>query len=147
MAKNRTCVCCFTRYSYCPTCGGADRLKPTWYTNYCSEDCMTLWKTAIEYNMNIISKQEAKTIVESLNLKDTSKYEESVQRTLEKILKEDVVEVPTLSVEEPVVQEEVVVEPTKEFSILVEEEQPVYYKKSKKNKQKSHAVVTEEENE
>lgn len=38
MVNNRTCFLCGKKYSYCPTCS-KDKLKPTWYAMFCSEEC------------------------------------------------------------------------------------------------------------
>lgn len=41
MAKNRTCLLCGQKYSYCPHCD-RDKLKPTWYFVFCSDKCNQL---------------------------------------------------------------------------------------------------------
>lgn len=87
--NNRTCLCCSTRYSYCPSCSGADRFAPTWKAEFCSETCKDLWYTATRYNMQKLTKQEAQDIIKSLPLKSTSEYVACVQRDLGVILKED----------------------------------------------------------
>lgn len=154
MAKDRTCRCCNTTYSYCPSCSNVDKLKPTWYTDYCSEECMTLWTTAVKVNMNMLTKEEAKDIIKTLELKDKSVYKECIQRDLKNILEEDVevveiIETPIqeVPVEEAIVLvEEPIVEETVEPSAPpVVEAPPVSYKKNKKNRQKSHAVVKKED--
>lgn len=86
--KNRTCLACSTKYSYCSTCG-TDRNKPSWYSQFCSEDCMTLWTTATKFNMEMLSKAEAKEVISELNLKDHSEYVACVQRDLAVILAEE----------------------------------------------------------
>lgn len=86
MRKNRKCICCETQYTYCPDCGGPDKLKPTWYAEFCSEDCKELWLTATKYNMQLITKDEAAKIISDLTLKDKSEYVDCVQRDLTNIL-------------------------------------------------------------
>lgn len=86
--KNRTCLACSTKYSYCPTCG-TDKNKPSWHSQFCSENCMTLWTTATKFNMEMLSKAEAKEIISELNLKDHSEYVTCVQRDLSVILAEE----------------------------------------------------------
>lgn len=86
MRKNRKCSCCGAQYNYCPDCGGADRLKPTWYSEFCSETCKDLWMTATKYNMQTLTKEEAAKIISGLTLKDKSEYVECVQRDLKNIL-------------------------------------------------------------
>lgn len=89
MKKNRKCICCSKQYSYCPNCGGTDRLKPYWYSEFCSEECKGVWDIATRYNMQLISKQEAKTVLSKYDLVDISKYVACVQRDLENIYKEE----------------------------------------------------------
>lgn len=84
--KNRQCTCCNTQYSYCPDCGGADRLKESWYSEFCCVECKDLWLTAIKYNMQLLTKEEAAKIISNLSLKDKSEYVDCVQRDLENIL-------------------------------------------------------------
>ena len=89
MANTRKCFCCSTRYSYCPNCSGADRLKESWKATFCSEDCMTIWTTCTKFNMGRLTKSEAKEIISALTLKPTSEYVPCVQRDLGVIMKED----------------------------------------------------------
>lgn len=89
MAKNRTCICCGAVYSYCPNCSKIDAAKPSWQSTFCSADCMTLWTTATKYNMQMLSKQEAKAIISALALKPKENYTSCVQRDLDVILAED----------------------------------------------------------
>lgn len=89
MRKNRKCICCSTQYCYCPDCGGVDRLKPSWYSEFCGEDCKDLWMAATRFNMKTISKEEAKKIILALNLKDKAEYVECVQKDLDNIVFED----------------------------------------------------------
>lgn len=94
MRKNRKCICCSTEYSYCPDCNGVDKLKPSWHTEFCSEDCKDLWAAATKFNMDMISKEEAQEIIVNLNLKDKSEYVKCVQRDLDNIFDED--EIPVV---------------------------------------------------
>ena len=89
MVKNKTCLCCSTKFSYCPDCSKTDALKPSWAGTFCSEDCMIIWTTATKYNLNKITKSEAKSIIESLTLKPTEQYSKCVQRDLGTILAEE----------------------------------------------------------
>lgn len=87
--KNKTCLCCGTKFSYCPDCSKADALKPAWASEFCSEDCMTLWTTATKFNLGKLTKSEAKTIISALTLKPTEQYAKCVQRDLGVILAEE----------------------------------------------------------
>ena len=129
--RDRQCLCCGTKYSYCPTCG-PDKLKPTWMTEFCSESCKELFETATKYNLKKLTKSEAKNIIEKLELKEKSAYVECVQKDLENIL-----------AEEPAVKEETAEEESKveEDIIPIVEEKPAF---TPKKKQKSHEVVKKE---
>lgn len=89
MRKNRKCICCSTEYSYCPNCGGPDKLKPSWYSEFCSEDCKDLWMTATKFNMGMVEKKDAKEIISALSLKDKSEYAKCVQTDLDNIFKDE----------------------------------------------------------
>lgn len=131
MRKNRQCICCSTEYTYCPDCNGSDRLKPSWYSEFCREDCKDLWLTATKFNMGMLEKKDAKDIISSLNLKDKSEYVACVQRDLEVIFSEDPIAV-TLEAE--------IKEVSKDKSIVETN--------IKGNKKKAvHEVVIKKENE
>ena len=87
--KNRTCLACGTKYSFCPDCNGADKIAPTWKSDFCSETCMTLWTTCTKFNLNKLTKPEAKSIISALTLKPIEQYVKCVQRDLGVILKEE----------------------------------------------------------
>ena len=89
MRKNRKCICCSTEYTYCHECNGSDRLKPSWYSEFCSEDCKDLWLTATKFNMGMIEKKDTKDMISALNLKDKSEYVKCIQRDLEVIFAEE----------------------------------------------------------
>ena len=89
MVKNRKCLSCSTSYSYCPNCAGADRFAPTWKAEFCSESCKDLWLTATKYNMHLLSKDEAKSIISSLELKPIDNYVECVKRDYATIMTEE----------------------------------------------------------
>ncbi|MGN5456808.1 MAG: hypothetical protein ACI4XN_12505 [Candidatus Kurthia intestinigallinarum] len=80
MVKNRQCLACNTKYSYCPDCSHADKLAPSWKAMFCSEDCMMLWTTLTKFGMNKLTKSEAKSIISELDLKPIGTYVNCVQR-------------------------------------------------------------------
>lgn len=85
-ATNRKCLCCSTRYSYCPSCSRRDSLKPSYFADFCSETCMTLWTTATKYNMSMLTKPEAKSIISALDLKPIDAYVTCIQRDYANIM-------------------------------------------------------------
>ena len=132
--RDRQCLCCNTKYSYCPTCS-SDKMKPIWMTEFCSESCKELFETATKYNLKKITKPEAKEIIEKLELKEKSAYVNCVQKDLENILAEEKAVKEEPKVEEktaPILEEE---------PVVVEEPAPEKPAFTPKKKQKSHEVV------
>ena len=89
MVSNRKCICCGEKYQYCPSCGN-DRLKETWYSAFCSETCKDLWQTLSKYSMGFINKSQAIKLINTLPLKDKSKYVACVQCDLGKLFEKEV---------------------------------------------------------
>lgn len=89
MAKNKQCLACKQSFSHCPDCSRVDKLKPTWASQFCTESCMTLWATLTKFGMNLLTKQEAKEIISSLDLKPIDTYVGCVQRDYTKVMHEE----------------------------------------------------------
>lgn len=87
--QNRKCLACGTKYTYCPTCSRADALKPSWYSEFCSEPCMEIWTTFTKYNMNMLTKDDAKAVVSGLALKPIESYAQCIQRDYAKVMTEE----------------------------------------------------------
>lgn len=88
-SKNRKCLSCGTKYSYCPSCSRVNALEPTWKSEFCSETCMTLWTTLTKYGMEFLTKDEAKAIISNIDLKPVSAYADCVQRDYAKVMAEE----------------------------------------------------------
>lgn len=87
--KNKTCLACKTKYSFCPSCSRADALAPSWRAQFCCEECMQLWTTLTRFNMGKHTKVEAKEVISGLNLKPIDTYVECVQRDMSIIMAEE----------------------------------------------------------
>lgn len=87
--NNKKCLACGTVYTFCPDCSNADRLAPAWKAEFCCEDCKTLWSTATRFNMNKLTKAEAKAIISALELKPAEQYVACIQRDLKNIMVEE----------------------------------------------------------
>ena len=111
MTKNRSCLCCGTKFSYCPDCSRSDALQPSWKSEFCSEPCMALWTTLTKYGMNRLTKSEAKSIISELDLKSLDSYAPCVQRDYTKVMTEDPkpkrIKRPDIQPVEPTVVEEI----------------------------------------
>lgn len=89
MVKNKQCLACGEKFSYCPDCSRIDKLKPAWASQFCVESCATLWTTLTKFGMSMITKSEAKEIISSLDLKPIDIYVACVQRDYAKVMAEE----------------------------------------------------------
>lgn len=83
----RTCVLCKQNYSYCPVCNPEDRLKPTWYFCYCSDNCHDIDNIASAYEDRRITDIEAKAKLEKLDLSRKEYFGESYKNSIASIMK------------------------------------------------------------
>ena len=88
-SKNRKCLSCGAKYSYCPSCSRVNALEPSWKSEFCSETCMTLWTTLTKYGMEFLTKNEAKDIVSNLDLKPIASYADCIQRDYTRVMAEE----------------------------------------------------------
>lgn len=89
VSKNRKCLSCGTKYSYCPSCSRVDALDSVWKSEFCSETCMTLWSTLTKFSMSRITKNEAKSVISELDLNPIDTYVACVQRDYAKVMAEE----------------------------------------------------------
>ena len=87
--KNRSCLACGVKYSYCPNCSRADKLAPAWKAEFCSESCMTLWTVLTKFGMGRLSKVDAQEMISALNLKPIDTYATCVKRDYAKVMLEN----------------------------------------------------------
>ena len=117
--SNKTCYACKTKYSYCPSCSRVDALKPSWASEFCSENCMILWTTLTKFGMNSITKSEAKSIISDLDLKPIYEYAECVRRDYKKVMAKEPKK-RGKRIEIKPIDEAIEIEPTVVESVLVE---------------------------
>lgn len=63
----RKCILCGKSYQYCPSCP-KDAKKETWYALFDSENCKNISKALTDYNLNKISKDEARSALLACDL-------------------------------------------------------------------------------
>ena len=84
---NRKCYVCDTKYEYCKSCG-RDRTKPEWMAEFHEANCAIIFETCVRFNMELISKEEAKAMLANCDLSNKASFKESIQTTLAEILGE-----------------------------------------------------------
>lgn len=86
MAKlNRKCIICGTRYSYCPYCS-EDTNKPTWMAIFCGENCKDIYTTLDDFRDGRISKEDAQTVLNGLDLYPIEKLPKNFQEIFNEII-------------------------------------------------------------
>ena len=63
----RKCILCGTEYTYCPGCP-KDATKESWYAIFDNENCKNISKALTDYNLNKISKSEARHALLACNI-------------------------------------------------------------------------------
>lgn len=86
--RQRECYLCGESYKYCSTCS-QDRMKPSWMAEFHSENCKNIFDIATRFNMNLLTKEEAKAAMEKCDLTNKENFKSYVQRDLENIFAED----------------------------------------------------------
>lgn len=86
--RTRKCYLCGEKYSYCPTCSN-DRMKPAWMAEFHSENCKNIFDICTRYNMQLLTKEEAKAAIEKCDLSNKANFKDYVKRDLAAILAEE----------------------------------------------------------
>lgn len=86
--RKRECYLCGESYAYCGSCS-QDRTKPSWMSEFHSENCKTIFDTCTRYNMGMLSKTEAKDVLSACNLTNKANFKSYVIRDLEVIFAEE----------------------------------------------------------
>lgn len=137
---NKKCLCDGTKFSYCPDCSRADALKPSWASEFCSEECMILWTTLTKFGMNALTKSEAKSIISELDLKPIETYAPCVQRDYAKVMVKEKKSNKNVKKIEPTV----VVEQQEEVVLPVVSDDKIENIEFMTIEETSHAVVIQE---
>ena len=109
--RTRTCYLCNSKYEYCPTCS-QDKMKPAWMAEFHSESCKNIFDICTRFNMNLLTKAEAKDALQSCDLSNKDNFKDYVQNDLANIFKPDEDKI-TVNVEaeiKEITKDEVVVE-------------------------------------
>ena len=83
--NNKTCILCGKKYSYCSRCYEFDHL-PRWMECYCSENCKNIFNTLCSYNMDHITKEEAKLRLEKCDLSHKHNFFHTTQESIDSIM-------------------------------------------------------------
>lgn len=82
----RMCCVCHKEYPFC-LCNPEDRLKPTWYFAYCSENCKDIYNVTSAFEDGRMTDIEAKEKLEKLDLSRKEYFGESYKNSIASIMK------------------------------------------------------------
>lgn len=86
--RTRECLLCGVKYEYCPTCS-QDKMKPTWMSEFHDENCKNIFDIATRFNMQLLTKEEAKEAMEKCDLSNKENFKDYLKRDLENIFTEE----------------------------------------------------------
>ena len=102
--KTRECYLCGEKYNYCPTCS-QDRMKPAWMAEFHDENCKNIFDICTRFNMELMSKTEAKKALTACDLSNKDNFKSYVQRDIANIFAEDAPKGAKIKTSEVVKQE------------------------------------------
>ena len=82
--KNRECLTCGAKYSYCPSC---NRNEPYWMTEFHAENCKNIFQICTQYNVGLLTKYQAKAELDACDLSNKETFKQCIQCDLENIYK------------------------------------------------------------
>lgn len=84
--KNRECLTCGTKYSYCPSC---NRKEPHWMAEFHDENCKNILQICTQYNIGLLTKEQAKEALNACDLSNKENFNQSIQRDFANIFAEE----------------------------------------------------------
>jgi hypothetical protein len=132
--KLRQCVVCRNQYTFCPRCND-DKNKPLWYFTFDSENCKNIYDVTSKYEDGRLSANEAKDILEKLNLAKITNFGESYKASIAKINEATTIKV--VGVVEDIIEEsiieDIIEESVTDTDIIIEEKVVKKPRKAKRN--------------
>jgi hypothetical protein len=105
--ENATCIVCGKKYHLCIACERSKATWKTWKMIADTENCYEIYKVLNDYNFNKISKEEARNLLEKLDLKNVDTFKENVKSKIKEIMKRKKTSKVEKTIEvEDVIQEE-----------------------------------------
>lgn len=84
-SKHRVCYLCGEMYRYCPNCSEYAG-KPAFLSTFHNGNCKLIFQTCTDFNMNLITKEQAVEILSHCDLSKKENFKDDVRRTINRIL-------------------------------------------------------------
>ena len=85
--NNAVCIICGKEYHLCIACERNKGNWKSWRTITDTENCYKIYKVLNDYSFNKISKNEAKALLENLDLKNLNSFKEKIKEKIKEIMK------------------------------------------------------------
>ena len=85
--ENATCIVCGKKYHLCIACERSKSSWKTWKSITDTENCYKIYQILTDYNFDKISKDEARSLLEELDLSEIDSFKESVKKQIKDIMK------------------------------------------------------------
>lgn len=85
MKDERECVICGTHYSYCPNCADYSS-EPRWKFLFHDQNCHDIYNVLNNYGAGIITKDEARTKLQGLNLSKKNSFRKDFREQIDDIM-------------------------------------------------------------
>ena len=86
--RSRECYLCGTKYKFCGSCTN-DRTKPSWMSEFHDENCKIIFDICTRYNMQMISKEDAKAALNECDLSNKESFKDYVKQDISNIFTDD----------------------------------------------------------
>lgn len=94
--NNRKCLVCGREYRYCPRCR-EDKGLPSWLALFHDNNCKVIFEVVNDYCNKIITKTEAKKMLDKCDLSGKKNFKESVANALNEIYVSNTKDVKTIN--------------------------------------------------
>lgn len=84
--KNRECLTCGAKYSYCPNC---NRREPSWMAEFHAENCKNIFQICIQHNVGLLAKEDAQVALNACDLSNKDSFSPCVKQDFEKIFADE----------------------------------------------------------
>ena len=82
---NCTCKTCGKKYHYCPTCGTPNIKKEAWMSQFCCENCKTVFDTLVQYHFGRLNATQVKQILNQCDLSNKASFDANIKIKIDEI--------------------------------------------------------------
>lgn len=119
--ENSTCIICGKKYHLCIACERSKTNWQQWKVIADTENCYKIYKVLNDYNFNKISKEEARSLLGKLDLKEVDSFKENVKKQIKDIMRNKKAHKITKTIEIEKITEETTIEDTTEQNVVTVE--------------------------